>query len=182
MFPPLLPPADHVSDPFRLRRAAQGWTPPVSLHRLWAQPRAAGEEAAGPVHQQGAGTFPRQQRDHQGPGAQYIVRTRAAKASQRSGVRVAQRPVCLFTKHLLPVSPAAASPRRRVYPTWPCAITASPWPRPSVSWKTCAGNSQHASAALSLLWRTVRIPFWNLVSLQRNIVPLMSGFYCLNLS
>lgn len=93
------------------------------------------------------------------------------KSCERSGVRVAQRPVCLFTKHLLPVSPAAASPRRRVYPTWPCAITASPWPKPSVSWKTCAGNSQHASAALSLLWQTGRIPFWNLVSLQRNIVP-----------
>lgn len=102
----LLHPVDHVSDPFRLRGSAQGWTPPVSLHRLRAQPWAPGEEAAGPVHQQGAGLFPRQQRDRQGPGAQYIVRICAAKAvSAATSVSLSISLVCLLNtscpSHLL---------------------------------------------------------------------------------
>lgn len=64
---------DHVSDPFCLRGAGEGWTPPVRLHRLRVQPRAAGEEAAAQDHQQGTAALPRKSRS-QGPRAQYLVR------------------------------------------------------------------------------------------------------------
>lgn len=74
-------PVDHVSDPVCLCGPGQGWTPPVSLHRLWTQPRAPGEEAAAQDHQQGTAPFP-WQRDRQGPGAQHIVRIQERKQQQ----------------------------------------------------------------------------------------------------
>lgn len=106
------------------------------------------------------------------PTAEELSRARNSIYSKNasSDVRVAQRPVSLFTKGLLPVPPAAASPHRRVYPTWSCATTASLWPKPSASWKTYAGNSQHASVPPLWLWQIGRIPFWNLVSLQKKLL------------
>lgn len=41
---------EHVTDRVCVSGAAQGWTPSVRLHRLPAQQRAAGEEAADPHH------------------------------------------------------------------------------------------------------------------------------------
>ena len=78
---------DHASDPVCLRGSAQGWTPPVGLHRLWTLPRAPGEEAAAQDHQQDPGPIP-WERDRQGPGAQHIVRIQETKRQQtvcRSG-------------------------------------------------------------------------------------------------
>lgn len=69
---------DHVSDPLCLCGAGQGWTPSVSFHWLWTQPRASGEETAAQGHQQGPGLLS-WQRDCQGPGAQHIVRIQKSK-------------------------------------------------------------------------------------------------------
>lgn len=74
-------PVDNVSDPVCLCGSGQGWTPPVSLHRLWTQQRAAEEEAAAQDHQQGT-VSPPWQRDRQGPRAQYIVRRQETKQKQ----------------------------------------------------------------------------------------------------
>lgn len=103
---------DHVSDPVCLRGPSQGWTPPVSLNRLWTQQRAPGEEAAAPDHQQGTGLFP-WQRDGQGQWAQYIVRIQEPKQTvsvvcslklQKQNAVMGHpchaAPGCLFTKHL----------------------------------------------------------------------------------
>lgn len=177
---------DHVSDPICLCGSCSGWTPSVSLHRLWTQSRAPGEEAAAQDHQQGFSQLPWQS-ERQGPGAQHLVRIRPFQPNtltlnghntqssrcvgdhgqtvSHTGVSVKLRQAVCLLNNLSAVT-CSASSLQRVYPTWLCATAASLLLRPSASWKICAGSSQHATITQSLPWQRGHIPFCNLVSLR----------------